>query len=91
VLQHAHALVEGLLHVGDSVLQVLHLGLQLHHVFVDAPSWCHAGSEHGQQSQHERVSLYFHNPCTSLPASRRLSRGRPALANVPHKDNPIYF
>ena len=37
VLQHAHALVKRLLHVGDSVLQVLHLGLQLHHVFVHAP------------------------------------------------------
>ena len=36
VLHHAHAFVEGLLHVRNPVLQVLHLSLQLHHVFVDA-------------------------------------------------------
>ena len=51
VLQHAHALVKRLLHVGDSVLQVLHLGLQLHHVLVNAPRRRDAGTEQGNKSQ----------------------------------------
>ena len=51
VLEHTHALVERLLHVGNSVLQVLDLSLQLHHVFVHAPYGRYADREQGQQGK----------------------------------------
>ena len=56
VLQHAHALIKGLLHVRDSVLQVLNLGLQLHHVFVDAPG--RGDAEEGSVANKASTSEY---------------------------------
>ena len=39
VFDDAHALVIGLLQPGDCVLQLLDLGLELHHVFVGGEGW----------------------------------------------------
>src|SRR5262249_26208284 len=36
VIHHAHSLIEALLHGGHLLLQLLHLGLQLHHFLVGA-------------------------------------------------------
>ncbi|WP_433964276.1 hypothetical protein [Tunturiibacter gelidiferens] len=39
IFHDAHALVVGLLKTGYGILQLLNLGLQLHHVFADGEGW----------------------------------------------------
>jgi hypothetical protein len=50
VLEDAHALVVGLLEPGDGLLQLLDLGLELHHVLVDGE-----GGRRGEGEREQRA------------------------------------
>src|SRR5258708_7017686 len=79
VLHHAHALVEGLAHVGHLFLQLLHLSLELDHLLARAIGWGYGQPQGGREGESLenglRDSLCCHRPflfvCLKYPTGNR--------------------
>src|SRR5208337_5251536 len=60
IIHHSHAFVETALHGSHLLLQLLDLGLQLDHFFVDAPGGSSAEAKCGKQGENNGAASECH-------------------------------